>query len=127
LDNGIEAWTNAEKELEQVTSISATAFEQILAKQALNVLDVRKPNEYKSEHVIDATNFPLDNINDNIEVLDRDKTYHIHCAGGYRSMITSSILKARGFHNLVEIAGGFEAIAETAVPKTSFVCPSTLS
>jgi hydroxyacylglutathione hydrolase len=127
LDNGIEAWTNAEKELEQVTSISATAFEQILAKQALNVLDVRKSNEYKSEHVIDATNFPLDNINDNIEVLDRDKTYHIHCAGGYRSMITSSILKARGFHNLVEIAGGFEAIAETAVPKTSFVCPSTLS
>lgn len=127
LENGIEAWTNAEKELEQVTSISATAFEQILANQALNVLDVRKPNEHKSEHVIDATNFPLDDINDNIEVLDRDKTYHIHCAGGYRSMITSSILKARGFHNLVDIAGGFEAITETTVPKTAFVCPSTLS
>lgn len=127
LENGIEAWTNAEKELEQVTSISATAFEQILATQTLNVLDVRKPNEYKSEHVIDATNFPLDDINDNIEVLDRDKTYHIHCAGGYRSMITSSILKARGFHNLVDIAGGFDAITETNVPKTAFVCPSTLS
>jgi len=127
LDNGLEAWKNAEKDVDKITSISATEFEQILAKQALNVLDVRKPNEYKSEHVINATNFSLGDINDNIEVLNRDKTYHIHCAAGYRSMITSSILKARGFHNLVDVAGGFEAITETTVPKTAFVCPSTLS
>jgi glyoxylase-like metal-dependent hydrolase (beta-lactamase superfamily II)/rhodanese-related sulfurtransferase len=127
LEDGLAAWKNAKKEVDHITSISATDFEQTLAKQTLNVLDVRKPNEYKSEHVLDATNFSLGDINDNIEMLNRDKTYHIHCAGGYRSMITSSILKARGFHNLVEIAGGFEAIAATAVPKTAFVCPSTLS
>jgi glyoxylase-like metal-dependent hydrolase (beta-lactamase superfamily II)/rhodanese-related sulfurtransferase len=127
LENGIEAWKNTTKEIDQITSISATDFEQKVAKQTLNVLDVRKPNEYKSEHIIDATNFSLGDINDNIEVLDKNKTYHIHCAGGYRSMITSSILKARGFHDLVEIAGGFKAIAETTVPKTAFVCPSTLS
>lgn len=127
LDNGLEAWKNAEKDVDKITSISATEFEQILKKQTLTILDVRKPNEYKSEHVIGATNFPLDYINDNIEVLNRDKTYHIHCAGGYRSMITSSILKARGFYNLVDVAGGFEAITETTVPKTAFVCPSTLS
>jgi len=127
LENGIEAWKNAAKEVDQIVSISATDFDQALAKDALNVLDVRKPNEYKSEHIVVATNFPLDDINENIETLDRNKTYHIHCAGGYRSMITSSILRARGFHHLVNIAGGFEAIAETAIPKTDFVCPSTLS
>lgn len=127
LEGGLEAWKEAKKEVDQITSIAATNFEQQLTKQSLNVLDVRKPNEYKSEHIVDAANFPLDYVNDNIETLDRDKTYHIHCAGGYRSMITSSILKARGFHNLVEIAGGFKAIAETGIPKTAFVCPSTLS
>ncbi len=126
LENGIEAWKNAKKEVDQITSIAPTDLEQVLAKQSLNVLDVRKPNEYQSEHIVVATNFPLDFINENIELLDREKTYHIHCAGGYRSMITSSILKARGFHNLVEIAGGFAAISETAIPKTDFVCPSTL-
>lgn len=127
LEGGLEAWKEAKKEVDQITSIAATNFEEQLTKQSLNVLDVRKPNEYKSEHIVDAANFPLDYVNDNIETLDRDKTYHIHCAGGYRSMITSSILKARGFHNLVEIAGGFKAIAETGIPKTAFVCPSTLS
>jgi len=90
-------------------------------------LDVRKPNEYQSAHIVDAANFPLDYVNENIEVLDQNTTYHIHCAGGYRSMIISSILKARGFHNLVEIAGGFKAITETAIPTTAFVCPTTLS
>lgn len=127
LENGIEAWQNAQKEVDQIVSISATDFEQALNKDALTVLDVRKPNEYQSEHIVVATNFPLDDINANIEDLDRDQTYHIHCAGGYRSMITSSILKARGFHNLVEIAGGFKAISDTAIAKTAFVCPSTLS
>ena len=127
LENGMEAWINSEKEIDQMISISATDFEQALVKGDLNVLDARKPNEYLSEHIVVASNFPLDYINENIETLDKNKTYHIHCAGGYRSIITSSILKARGFHNLVDIAGGFEAISETAIPKTDFVCPSTLS
>ncbi|WMX16358.1 MULTISPECIES: rhodanese-like domain-containing protein [unclassified Aureispira] len=127
LEGGIEAWTKAGKEIDQITSISAQDLEQELANNELNVLDVRKPNEFKSEHIVGASNFPLDYINDNIDELNRDTTYHIHCAGGYRSMITSSILKARGFHNLVEIAGGFKAIAATEIPKTEFVCPTTLS
>lgn len=127
LEGGIEAWTKAGKEIDQITSISAQDLEQKLANNELNVLDVRKPNEFKSEHIVGASNFPLDYINDNIDELNRDITYHIHCAGGYRSMITSSILKARGFHNLVEIAGGFKAIAATEIPKTEFVCPTTLS
>ncbi|CAA6828582.1 MAG: Metallo-beta-lactamase family protein [uncultured Aureispira sp.] len=127
LENGMEAWINSEKEIDQMISISATDFEQALVKGDLNVLDARRANEYLSEHIVVASNFPLDYINENIETLDKNKTYHIHCAGGYRSMITSSILKARGFHNLVDIAGGFKAISETAIPKTDFVCPSTLS
>jgi len=52
--------------------------------------------------------------------------YYVHCAGGYRSVIAASILKARGFNNLIDIAGGFGAIKTSDLPITEFVCPSTL-
>ena len=52
--------------------------------------------------------------------------YYIHCAGGYRSMITASILKSRGFEKLIDVAGGFNAIKETGISVTAYVCPSTL-
>ena len=94
--------------------------------EALNIVDVRKPTEYQSEHIEDATNVALDYINENMGDLQRDTTYHIHCAGGYRSVIMASILKARGFDKLVNIPGGFKALAQTDLKKTDYVCPSTL-
>ena len=71
-------------------------------------------------------NVPLNEINEHLAQFPKDKPFILHCAGGYRSVIAASILKARGYHNLVDIAGGFGAIKETSLPKTDFVCPSTL-
>lgn len=127
LEGGIAAWKAAFKEVDTITSISANAFAERLASAPnLSVLDARKPNEYQSEHVVGAENFPLDHINNNLSQINPSTAYYIHCAGGYRSMIMSSILKARGFEQLIDIAGGFKAITETTVPKTAFICPSTL-
>ncbi|MEQ9021539.1 MAG: rhodanese-like domain-containing protein, partial [Pseudomonadales bacterium] len=92
----------------------------------LHVMDVRKPGEFEAEHVEDAESIPLDFISEQMDKIDENKTYHIHCAGGYRSVIASSILKSRGFHKLVDIAGGYKAIKETDIPTTNFVCPTTL-
>ncbi|BDS15557.1 MBL fold metallo-hydrolase [Aureispira anguillae] len=127
LEGGMDAWTTANKETDAIHSISAESFAQKAQTESLTILDVRAPNEYLSEHVLDAQNFPLNYINDQINSLDKKQTYHIHCAGGYRSMITASILRARGFEQLVDVAGGFEAIAQTDIPKSEFVCPSTLA
>lgn len=126
LEGGIATWSKAGKEVDTITSIPATELATRLKKGNITVLDVRNNNEYLSEHLVDADNFPLDYINDNINQLDKNKTYHIHCAGGYRSMIASSILKARGFDNLIEVAGGYKAIAQTDAAKTEYVCPSKL-
>ena len=90
------------------------------------ILDVRKPSEFLAQHLLDATNFPLDYINRNMQKLNRYDTYHLHCAGGYRSMIAASILKARGFDNLVDVTGGWGAIEKTEMPKSDYVCPTTL-
>lgn len=128
LEGGIEAWKAAGKDIETIESISANEFSNRLKNQTVNTLDVRKDGEYKSEHLKDdnVQHFALDFINDNMNAIDSHKTYYIHCAGGYRSVIAASILKARGFNNLVDIAGGFEAIKNTDLPTTDFVCPTTL-
>lgn len=122
---GIEAWKNAKKEIETLISIDAESFADDLLKENLNVLDVRKPGEYNSSHLIQADSNPLDFINDWTNTLDKTKKYHIHCAGGYRSVIAASILKARGYKNLIDVAGGFAAIQKTKLITTNFTCPST--
>ncbi|SHH31917.1 MBL fold metallo-hydrolase [Winogradskyella jejuensis] len=126
LEGGIEAWQKSGKDIETLESISAEEFAERVKKGNINILDVRKDGEYNSTHLEDAQHFALDYINDNMNKVSKDKTYHIHCAGGYRSVIAASILKARGFNNLVDIAGGFAAIKKTDLPTTDFVCPSTL-
>ncbi|WP_431158839.1 MBL fold metallo-hydrolase [Winogradskyella poriferorum] len=126
LEGGIDAWKKAGKETETLESISAEEFANRANSNDLNILDVRKDGEYKSMHLENAQHFALDYINEQMNEVDRDKTYYVHCAGGYRSVIAASILKARGFQNLVDIAGGFGAIQKTDLPTTDFVCPSTL-
>ncbi|MDG5492596.1 rhodanese-like domain-containing protein [Psychroserpens sp. SPM9] len=126
LKGGIDAWISAGKEIDTLESISAETFANRVKNGNVNILDVRKDGEYASMHLEDAQHFALDYINENMNAISKDKTYHIHCAGGYRSVIAASILKARGFHNLVDIAGGFGAIKKTDLPMTDFVCPTTL-
>ena len=123
LEGGLESWIAAGKEVDSLVSISPQQFEQEYAAGA-NVLDVRKLGEYQSEHVERATSFPLDYVNDNINKLDRHAKYFVHCAGGYRSVIAASILKARGFDKLVDVQQGFKGIKETGVTCTAYVCPT---
>jgi glyoxylase-like metal-dependent hydrolase (beta-lactamase superfamily II)/rhodanese-related sulfurtransferase len=128
LKGGIASWKNDGRELDEITSVSVDE----LAKTAntigeVNILDVRKESEYLSEHVKGAENTPLDNVNDHMQELDKSKTYFAHCAGGYRSMIFASILKSRGFDNVVDVKGGFKAIKDSGrFEVTDYVCPTTL-
>jgi len=126
LEDGMSAWLDAGKETDNVKSISASEFAAILDQDSQHILDVRKPSEFEAEHVEDAQNFPLDYISEHMDKISKDETYYVYCAGGYRSMIATSILKSRGYHNLIDIAGGFKSIQETSVPTTDYVCPSTL-
>ena len=125
LKDGFEAWKIAGKEMDSVTRISADDFAERF-KNAPIVIDVRKPGEFAAEHVDGAKSIPLDFINEDMAEFPKEEPFILHCAGGYRSMIAASILKSRGYNNFIEVEGGFSAIAKTAVPKTDYVCPSTL-
>jgi glyoxylase-like metal-dependent hydrolase (beta-lactamase superfamily II)/rhodanese-related sulfurtransferase len=128
LKGGFEAWKKSGKETDTITSIDAEKFAEILADvPEMPILDVRKKSEYDAEHIPSAENLPLDFINDSMAHIDKDKTYYVHCAGGYRSMIFASILRARGYNNLIDVAGGFSAIKKNGkIRTTHYVCPSTL-
>lgn len=126
LKGGFEEWKKEGREYDTITSIPATTFEKLLKQQSIPVFDVRKEGEYLSEHVQSAHLTPLDYINDHLASFPKNDTFYIHCAGGYRSVIAASILKSRGIHNFVDVAGGFAAIKNTGIEVTDYVCPSTL-
>ncbi|MBN8672715.1 MAG: MBL fold metallo-hydrolase [Chitinophagales bacterium] len=127
LKGGFDSWKIAGKEIDQIKSVEADELATIMQKEPVHILDVRKTSEYQSEHMIGAENAPLDFINDSMSGIDKNKTYYVHCAGGYRSMIFNSILRARGFDNLIDVKGGFKAIKESRkIAISDYVCPSTL-
>ncbi len=126
LDNGFEAWKKANKEFDTLRSISASEFKKIVNNEDVPVFDVRKESEFNAEHMDGAFNSPLDYLNEYLTEFPDNKTFYVHCAGGYRSVIAASILKSRGIHNLVDIAGGFKDIKNVDIKTTDFICPTTI-
>ncbi|WBX70932.1 MBL fold metallo-hydrolase [Tenacibaculum retecalamus] len=125
LDGSFETWKASGKEIDTLRSVSADDLEEAINNNA-KVFDARKPGEYSNEHIVDVPSTPLDFLNDHIEEFPKNEDFYIHCAGGYRSVIAASILKARGYHNVIDVAGGYAAIKATNIARTVTVCPSTL-
>lgn len=128
LKGGFAAWKADGKETDTITLISAEQLAEIQKKDPqTNIVDIRKHGEYIAEHIRNVQHAPLDYINDAMAEIKRDEPVYVHCAGGYRSMIFTSILRARGFHNLIDVKGGFKAIKESGLfDLTDWVCPSTI-
>ena len=127
LDGSFESWQSAGKEIDTLRSVSAEVLATVMKENKVPVFDIRKPGEYANEHLVDAPSAPLDYLNSHLKDFPVDEDFYLHCAGGYRSVIASSILKARGIHNVIDVAGGYGAIKHTDIPRTTVsVCPSTL-
>lgn len=126
LEGGFDTWKKSGKEIDTTERLTAEAFAEAYKKEDLLIFDVRKKSEYDSEHVVGAINVPLNQINEHLSEFPKDKPFVIHCAGGYRSMVATSILKQRGWTRFKDVIGGFDAIRETDVEKTDYVCPTTL-
>ena len=128
LQGGFNAWKNAKKEVDHIEQVTADELASIIETDPhSHILDVRKHSEYASEHLLDVKNTPLDFINESMAQIDKRRKHYVHCAGGYRSMIFISILKARGFDNLVNIKGGFNAIKESGkFTLSEYVSPTTM-
>ncbi|AOW17644.1 MBL fold metallo-hydrolase [Polaribacter vadi] len=125
LEGSFASWQNANKEIDTLRSVSADVLGDKIKENAI-VFDVRKPGEFESEHIENVPSTPLSFLNDHITEFPKKEDFYVYCGGGYRSVIASSILKARGFHNVIDVAGGYAAIRNTTIKRTATVCPSTL-
>ena len=126
LKGGFKAWLAAGKEADVADRITAEEFAQQVKIGEDKIIDVRKETEYAAGHIEDAYNRPLAYINDWVKDINPQEHFFLHCAGGYRSMMAASILQGRGYRNFTEVAGGFDAINKTNVPKTNFVCQTKI-
>lgn len=118
LKGDIEAWKKEGNETDSIRSISPESFEQQLKKNDLPIIDSRKLGEFSNGHVIDAVNIPLDYVNEQLEEIPKEDDFYIYCAGGYRSVIMASILKSRGYHNMINVEKGFGGIKSTGIKTT---------
>jgi hydroxyacylglutathione hydrolase len=126
LKGGIEAWAKAGKTLDDLNSVSATELESLMNSEEPKIYDVRKEGEYLSEHLTKARFTPLDELTKYLDEFPEEGPFYVHCAGGYRSVIALSILKANGFHEGIDILGGYGALKTTGIDKVANVCASTL-
>lgn len=125
LAGGMQTWLDANLPTSKVQSIGAEELLDV-KNTGKTILDVRKASEYASEHIEEVDNFPLSTIYENIDSLNQNETYYLHCAGGYRSLIASSIFLQNNILNVVDVRGGFGAIRKTKIELTQYVCPTTL-
>ncbi len=126
LQGGFEAWKTAGMEYDKVTTIYAMDLKNAIEKENAIIYDVRKESEYLAEHIEGAKHTCLSTLTNQISEYPTNKKLYLHCEGGYRSMIASSILKNRGIHNLIDVDGGYESIKEVGIPLTDYICSSTL-
>ena len=125
LSGGFEAWKTSGKEIDTLPSVSAEFLAQEIHKDAI-IFDVRKPGEYEAEHIENVPSTPLDFLNEHISEFPSNKDFYVHCAGGYRSVIAASILKARGYSKVIDVAGGYGAIKKTTIKRTQVtVCSNS--
>ena len=122
----IDKWKENGKKIDSINSISAVKTVKRLGNKSSILIDVRKENEYKSQHVVNAHNYQLSSINNYLPKFDEKNDYYIHCQSGYRSMIACSILKSRGIHNITNVIGGFKNLGLTTLNLSNKICPSKL-
>ena len=126
LEGGFHAWIEASLEVAKISTISAHDFSKLVKDQEVEIYDVRSTTEFFSEHIVKAKNIPLLSMSEQTQkILNNDEVY-MHCAGGYRSIIANSILKSKGFHNIIDIEGGFSSIKKCNVNITDYICPSEI-
>jgi len=118
LEGSFASWVAAGEEIDQVEEIEAADFAKAHLQKNLEVLDVRKESEFNTQHIKGATNFPLDFINLKMSQLDKSKKYYAHCASGFRSVVAASILKARGYEQIVNVRGGMKDLINTGLSFT---------
>jgi hydroxyacylglutathione hydrolase len=115
LDGGFETWVSTGEKIDMIIDVEPDELAMDMPHDKnLVVVDVRNEAEFASGHVKGAVNLPLSEMVDvlRLAMFEDNQNLYVHCAGGYRSVIASSLLKRQGLHNMRNVLGGWAKIAE---------------
>jgi glyoxylase-like metal-dependent hydrolase (beta-lactamase superfamily II)/rhodanese-related sulfurtransferase len=119
LEGGVEGWRGAGFAVDSIPQITVQELAVKLNDGGIDVLDVRREGEYLAGHIAGADWHALDRMKAVMPEMRRDRQVAVHCAGGYRSLIAVSLLRRAGYHNVVDVAGGFDAWKKAELPVES--------
>jgi glyoxylase-like metal-dependent hydrolase (beta-lactamase superfamily II) len=119
LHGGVAAWQQAGFPLGTIAQVTVDELNTRMHTGNVQVLDVRRAPEWGAAHIESATWWPLDNFKVSPPEMDLDVPIAVHCKGGYRSMIASSLLQRAGFKHVTNVVGGFDAWQEAKLPTAS--------
>ncbi len=119
LHGGLAAWRDAGLPIATTAQISPEELYTKLRESNLQVLDVRREPEWDAGHIEQAIWWPLDNFRVSPPEIDHAVPLAVHCKGGYRSMVASSLLERAGFRNVLNVVGGFDAWQAANLPVVS--------
>jgi len=127
LAGGVKTWADHGKQVDEIEAVSAYMLDKKWKNgDSLNIIDTRRQSEFESEHIKGSEVLTLDTIEQHIDELDKERTYYLYCLTGYRSASLISILRKYGYNNLINVEGGMEALKETDVPFSEYICPTTI-
>jgi glyoxylase-like metal-dependent hydrolase (beta-lactamase superfamily II)/rhodanese-related sulfurtransferase len=119
LDGGVTAWKQAGLPAATISQTTVEELEATLRRDEVQVLDVRREAEWDAAHIAGATWWPLDNFKVSPPEMNHEAPIAVHCKGGYRSMIASSLLQRAGFKQVINVIGGFDAWQQAKLPTVS--------
>ncbi len=79
----------------------------------MTLIDIRNPGEREQGAIPGAIHLPLAQLRDNLAEVPRDKPIVVHCAGGWRSSVAASLLRANGFKDVSDLLGGYNQWSES--------------
>jgi hydroxyacylglutathione hydrolase len=119
LSGGVTAWKQAGLPIATISQMTASELVARLKSGGVKILDVRREPEWDAGHIDGANWWPLDNFRVSPPEMDHKASIAVHCKGGYRSMIASSLLQRAGFKNVINVVGGFDAWQQAKLPTVS--------
>jgi len=120
LADGVAGWIKNGFELDYIPQITVQDFAELREQESdrIAVLDVREPGERAGGAIGNSLFIPLGKLTSRIEELNREKLLVVHCKGGYRSSIATSLLRRAGFRDIANLIGGFDAWKAASLPST---------
>lgn len=114
--HALAAWASAGRDLASTPQMTVDELASAMKAKRVNVVDVRGASEWESGHVAGVSNIPLGYLEERLSELPTGRPLVVHCQGGGRSAIATSVLQAHGIRDVINLVGGFAAWAAAGKP-----------